>query len=100
MAENGNPTQWAQNKWPPEEVLRKDIEKGISYVCLKEERIVGSFVFIEGKDIEPSYKVIEEGAWLDDSPYGVIHRIASDGTVKVLGEFSVSTGALNAVVTI
>ena len=92
MAENGNPTQWAQNKWPPEDLLKQDIAEGISYVCLNEGKVVGTFVFIQGKDIEPTYSEIEDGAWLDDSPYGVIHRIASDGTVKGLGEFCINWG--------
>ena len=32
-----------------------------------------------------SYQVIEDGAWLNDTlPYGTIHRIAGDGSVKGL----------------
>mgnify|MGYP004576016651 CR=1 FL=1 len=34
------------------------------------------FALIPGPD--PDYAVID-GAWIDDQPYGVIHRIASDG---------------------
>ena len=30
---------------------------------------------------EPTYAVIQGGSWMSDAPYGVIHRIASDGTV-------------------
>ena len=30
---------------------------------------------------------ITDGAWLDDSPYGVVHRIATDGSVKGAGSF-------------
>ena len=90
MVENGNPNQWAQNNWPPEDLLKQDIDEGISYVCLNDGRVVGTFVFIVGKDIEPTYRIIEDGTWLDDSPYGVIHRIASDGTVKGLGEFCIN----------
>ena len=26
--------------------------------------------------------MIEEGKWLEDSPYGTIHRLASDGQIK------------------
>ena len=37
-------------------------------------------VFIIGAD--PTYEVIEDGAWPDNSPYGTIHRIAGDGQVK------------------
>ena len=33
---------------------------------------------------DPDYQVIE-GAWLNEEPYGVVHRITSDGTVKGSG---------------
>ncbi len=86
MAEHGNPNQWGPRNWPPEALIRQDIEEGNSYVCIDEGRIVGTFFFVFGKDAEPTYAVITGGAWLDDSPYGVIHRIASDGTKKGVGE--------------
>jgi len=82
MAKVGNPNQWGPTNWPPEELLLEDIRQGKSYVCLEEGRIIGTFYFNCGKDIEPTYAVIEDGAWLSDTPYGVVHRIASDGTVK------------------
>ncbi len=87
MAEHGNPNQWGPTNWPPEALLRQDIDQGNSYVCIDEGRIVGTFYFLWGKDDEPTYAAIAEGEWLDDSPYGVIHRIASDGTRKGVGEF-------------
>ena len=33
MADHGNPNQWGKRNWPPEELIRSDIEKGCSYVC-------------------------------------------------------------------
>ena len=87
MAEHGNPNQWGPTNWPPETLIRQDIAQGNSYVCVHEGRVVGTFFFICGKDIEPVYAGITEGKWLDDSPYGVVHRIASDGTVKGVGAF-------------
>ena len=42
-----------------------------------------------GKDIEPHYLDIEEGAWRDESPYGVVHRIAADGSEKGVGTFCI-----------
>ena len=42
-----------------------------------------------GRDIEPTYRHIEDGTWLDDSPYGVVHRLASDGSVKGVGAFCI-----------
>ena len=89
MAEHGNPNQWGPTNWPPEELIRSDIADGNSYVCTHEERIVGTFFFNQGQDIDPTYHSIENGAWLDDSPYGVIHRLAGDGTVKGIGKFCI-----------
>ena len=85
MAEHGNPNQWGPTNWPPEKLIHSDIAAGNSYVCVHEEKIVGTFFFNQGKDIEPTYRVIENGAWLDDSAYGVIHRLAGDGSVKGIG---------------
>lgn len=87
MAEHGNPNQWGPTNWPPEELIRSDIENGNSYVCVHDDKIVGTFFFAQGRNIEPDYNRIENGKWLDDSPYGVVHRIAVNGTVKGVGSF-------------
>ena len=88
MARNGNPDQWGPTNWPPEALIRADIADGSSYVCENEGGvIIGTFFFIYGKDIEPTYREITEGAWLDNSPYGVVHRIAADGSGKGTGTF-------------
>ena len=86
MVKNGNPRQWAQKKWPPEELLHNDIAENNSYVCVQSGKVVGTFYFIQGEDIDPTYRVIEGGKWLDDSAYGVVHRLAGDGSVKGMGE--------------
>ena len=78
MALNGNPSQW-KNDRPSLELVKKDIDVFNSYVVLNEGKIVATFAFIVG--IEPTYLDID-GKWLDDDPYGTIHRIASDGSVK------------------
>ena len=90
MAAHGNPTQWGPTHWPPQELIRQDIECGKSYVCEENGRIAGVFYYDFGKDIEPAYNVIEDGSWKDDSPYGVIHRIAGDGSVKGVGAFCIN----------
>ena len=91
MAENGNPNQWGPTCWPPEELIRQDIREGNSYVCVNgEDRVLGTFFFIQGKDIEPTYLEITDGEWLDDSPYGVVHRIASGGSEKGVGAFCIN----------
>lgn len=87
MASHGNPNQWGPTSWPPRNLILEDITHGNSYVCEEEGRIVGVFFYTQGKDIEPTYLDIEEGAWMNDEPYGVIHRIASDGSVKGVGTF-------------
>ena len=90
MAEHGNPNQWGPTNWPPENLIHKDIHDGNSYVCVNDGgKVIGTFFFIHGKDIEPTYREIRDGAWLDDSPYGVVHRIAGDGSEKGIGAFCI-----------
>ncbi len=85
MAEHGNPNQWGPTNWPPEGLIRADIAAGNSYVCVCKDRVAGAFFFQQGRDIEPTYRTIEDGGWLDDGPYGVVHRLAGDGSVKGIG---------------
>ena len=87
MRETGNPNQWGPTNWPPTDLLREDIAAGRSYVCTCDGRVVGTFCFLQGEDIEPTYRVIQEGDWHYDGPYGVIHRLAGDGSVKGIGRF-------------
>ena len=90
MAEHGNPNQWGKRNWPPEELIRADIEKGYSYVCENAQGdVVGTFFFIQGKNIEPTYETIDDGEWIGDDTYGVVHRIASDGSEKGIGSFCI-----------
>ena len=88
MAEHGNPKQWGSTHWPPEELIRDDIRNGNSYVCLNDDlAVIGTFYFVFGERIEPTYANITEGNWIDESPYGVVHRIASDHSEKGIGTF-------------
>ena len=88
MARTGNPNQWGPTNWPPEALIHNDIKEGNGYVCLNDkEEVIGAFYFIQGRDIEPTYRKISDGEWLSDSPYGVVHRIASDGSEKGTGQF-------------
>ncbi len=91
MADHGNPNQWGPTHWPPEDLIHRDIQSGDSYVCVNDEgAVIGTFYFIQGKDIEPTYRDITDGAWLDESPYGVVHRIAGDGSEKGIGAFCIN----------
>ena len=77
MQETGNAGQWVDG-YPKKELLVEDIGREHSYVCLDEDNgIAGTFYFRVGE--EPTYLKILEGSWLNDEPYGVIHRIASSG---------------------
>lgn len=90
MAKMGNPNQWGPTKWPPKSLLHKDIRDGNSYVCVNDKGdVIGTFFFIHGKDIEPTYHDITDGKWLDDSAYGVVHRIAGDGSEQGIGAFCI-----------
>ena len=87
MVMSGNPNQWGPTNWPPQALIENDIQNGNSYVCTYSGRIVGTFYYNFGNDIEPTYRHIEDGTWMDSSNYGVVHRIASDGSVKGVGTF-------------
>lgn len=86
MQATGNPNQWI-NGYPQRELISREIEEGHCYVMEKTSRegevqphLFGTFCYIEGED--PNYARIEQGEWLNDAPYAVIHRLASDGTGK------------------
>ena len=86
MAAHGNPYQWGTTR-PEKEVILHDILTGSGYVCEDEGKIVAVFCYKEEAD--PTYARIEDGKWLDEEPYGVIHRIVSDGTVKGAASFCI-----------
>lgn len=73
MRESGNLHQW-NDGYPSEEIIRKDIESGYCYVVCDDDTVLGTMTLIQGP--EPTYNYIE-GKWSDDSPYYVIHRLAT-----------------------
>ncbi len=75
----GNASQWGDN-YPTRDIVAYDIARGGSYVLTENGEIVGTFAFIIGED--ESYRVIEDGAWRLDKPYGTIHRLASNGKAR------------------
>lgn len=91
MAGHGNPNQWGPTNWPPAALIHNDIKDGNSYVCVNGKgTVIGTFFFIQGEDIEPTYRQISDGSWIEDSPYGVIHRLAGDGSEKGIGAFCIN----------
>ena len=77
MRAHGNATQWPEGT-PSAEQLAADIAAGGSYVCEVDGRVVATFAFLPGPD--ECYDAIEDGQWRSDTPYAVLHRVASDGT--------------------
>ncbi len=91
MAEHGNPNQWGPTNWPPEQLIRQDIKDGNSYVCTDDEgKVIGTFFYIYGDKVEPTYARITDGSWIGDDTYGAVHRIATDGSIKGIGSFCVN----------
>lgn len=82
MRADGNLHQWS-DKYPDEETLINDIARNELYIAYDDEGIYG--VFMLSYSGEETYEEIQ-GAWLNDEPYAVIHRIASFGKGKNLLE--------------
>ena len=88
MASHGNPFQWGPTRWPPEDLIRRDIREQKSYVCMNGEgRVIGTFFYDFGPQIEPTYRRITDGSWSGGPVYGVVHRLAADGSEKGIGAF-------------
>lgn len=84
MQTTGNAHQWI-NGYPSEEFIRQEIEDGHSYVCVDDQgTLLGTFCFTVGED--PTYARIYGGAWLNDEPYGVVHRLATNGIQKGISD--------------
>lgn len=73
MQEHGNPRQWRQD-YPAKELVLTDIQNGNCYVYMENGTILGVFSFFLHAD--PSYACIYNGNWLNEEPYGVVHRLA------------------------
>ena len=83
---SGNLTQWKKG-YPSDSLILEDIEKGAAHLCLSEEgEILALFsVFTEA---DPTYTEIE-GQWLNNQKYATIHRIASTGKVRGIGQYCI-----------
>lgn len=85
MRSRGNSLQWI-NGYPSHELVLSDIKNGYCYVGIIDETIEFVFAFIIGED--PTYKIID-GQWLNNKPYGTIHRLASSGRISGVVKSSV-----------
>lgn len=73
MRRTGNLTQWPDG-YPGLDDILSDIAGGNLHVCVADGKVVTVFFLAEGPD--PTYAHID-GAWPNDEPYSVIHRIAA-----------------------
>lgn len=64
--------QW-QDGYPTIDIIRKDIERGESYILIHNGVIVATAVISFAGEV--TYNHIE-GSWLNDNRYAVIHRLA------------------------
>ena len=83
MCDMGNANQW-KTTYPPREMIESDIG-GKMYVCVDSDTIACVFYFAQEHD--PTYDIVYDGQWLNTSPYGVVHRIASSHKVKGAARF-------------
>lgn len=65
--------QW-QNNYPNSETIKEDIKQGNSYLIQQRNEILATAAIIFAKD--PTYDYIENGEWITEGKYGVIHRAA------------------------
>lgn len=77
MRASGNPNQWKDGH-PSEALLRADIANGVLHVAEEDGGVYGAFVLASGPD--PTYSRIDGEGWSANSSYGVIHKVASDGS--------------------
>jgi len=88
MRAHDNPRQWAIRNWPPESLIIEDIASQHNYVCVDDnDQIIGTFYYNYGQQIESDYLEIENGQWIGEDTYGVVHRIAANGSQKGIGTF-------------
>ena len=79
MKAHGNPNQWGDNR-PEKSLTKDDIKNQRCYVMEDEGHIFACFVFTIG--FEKEY----EAKFPSKDKYGVIHRVASDGSKRGIVE--------------
>lgn len=82
--ESGNLNQWDEN-FPDPQIVKADIRSGSAYLCLDSDNHLLA-VFSLLREVEPNYQEIE-GQWLNNQSYVTIHRIASTGKEKGVGQY-------------
>lgn len=73
--------QW-QNGYPNEQTVHDDLTNGCAYVLVDNDVIVAYSAIIFS--VEPAYNFIN-GKWLTNDDYVVVHRVATNNSVKGKG---------------
>lgn len=81
--ESGNSTQWRAG-YPADDLILADVAQDAAYVCLNEQEKVVAVLSVFTEPDATYYKI--DGAWLNDEPYATIHRIASNGQERGVGQ--------------
>ena len=74
MRKSGNLKQWTGG-YPDKTVMTADIRRGVCYGCEDDGKLSAVFSMLPRP--APPYTDIYGGAWLNEEPYLVVHRIAS-----------------------
>ncbi len=74
--------QW-QDGYPDLAILQDDIQRGKGYVLKLQNEIHGYFAL--SFEDETPYRRIEKGAWLTNSHYSVLHRLALTESLRGTG---------------
>ena len=74
--------QWnSSDGYPTVNQFRSDMAAGDSYVLLDEsEHVIATACILSRAD--PNYRVIENGAWMNDDPYLTVHRLCVRNDLK------------------
>ena len=87
MIESKNFVQWKDFEQLCSDI-KEDIKNNNFYIYETKGVIEAGFCFFVDQD--PTYKNIYEGSWLNDKPYGVIHRLAVAKRHNGIGSFCIN----------
>ena len=75
IIEQGKSKMIKSGNYPALDTVKCDILLGDCYLLFEGDKPIATFVFKSGP--EPTYLRIDNGRWLDNQSYYVIHRVAS-----------------------
>ena len=85
MRANGNDAQWV-NGYPTRADAEADLTAGDLLACEGNGgEVLAVMTYVEGPD--ETYGYIENGAWLAERPYHVVHRLAVGASGRGVGGF-------------